>query len=282
MTPGLLALLACSGSSVKTDYILAEKLWQQGSYAPAARQFEQIFNRDQKGKWGHQALYRSAMTQFLFLKQYSEALRLFNKYLEVAPNGPAARDAQLQIGEIYFNKIGQYENAIQHYRKWIKDNPSAPESPEFLFRIGRAQYFLWSFDEAIKTFEEFLAKSPRHALAPEVAYQIGMVRLSLAAQTKSSAPTDADDDSSETYDPAAQHRLAVKAFETVESLYPGSSAAQEAALGIVTSLEERGLWEEALQKLTQMGGKYPIPQILKIHSHRIHERMAKRATTTRR
>jgi TolA-binding protein len=279
----LLALPSCGGSNVKTDYILAEKLWQQGSYEPAARQFERIFLKDKKGKLGQQALYRSAMTQFLFLKHYPEALRLFTKYLETVPTGPAARDAQLQIGDIYFNKTGQYENAIQHYRKWIKDHPTDPETSEFLYRIGRSQFFLWRFEESIQSFEAVLKQSPSHALAAEAAYQIGMAQLSLAAQSRVLSPSaETGDEATEVIDSSARHQLAVKAFEMVERQYPGSPAAQEAALGVVTSLEERGLWEDAIKKLGEMGGKYPIPQILKIRAHRIQERIAKRTTSSRR
>ncbi len=283
LAAALLVLPSCGGSTVKTDYILAEKLWEEGSYQPAARQFERIFLKDQKGKLGQQALYRAAMTQYLFLKEYSEALRLFTKYLEVAPTGPAARDAQLQIGEIYFNKITQYENAISHYRKWLKDNPAAPENPEFLYRIGRAQFFLWQFEDSIRTFESILAQSSAHPVASEAAYQIGMAHLSLAAQSSLSArPGDDEETDTESIDSSERHRLAVKTFESVEKQYPGSKAAQQAALGIVTSLEERGLWEDALKKLGEMGGKYPIPQILKIRTHRIQERLSKRATSSRR
>ncbi len=284
LAAALLVLPSCGGSSIKTDYILAEKLWEEGSYQPAARQFERIFLKDQKGKLGQQALYRAATTQFLFLREYPEALRLFTKYLEVAPTGPAARDAQLQIGEIYFNKTAQYENAIAHYRKWLKDNPSAPENLEFHYRIGRAQFFLWQFEDSIRSFESVLAQSATHpATASEAAYQIGMAHLSLAAQSPLSTRSGTEEEGvAESMDSSEWHRLAVKAFETVEKQYPGSKAAQQAALGIVTSLEERGLWEDALKRLNEMGERYPIPQILKIRTHRIQERMSKRTTSTRR
>jgi TolA-binding protein len=282
LATALLVLPSCGGSGVKTDYILAEKLWQQGSYEPAARQFERIFLKDQKGKLGQQALFRSAMTQHLFLKQYPEALRLFTKYLEAVPAGPTARDAQFQIGDIYFNKTGQYENAIQHYRNWIKDHPTDPENLEFIYRIGRSQFFLWQFEESIKSFDAVLTQSPRHALASEAAYQIGMAHLSLAAQSRAtSSAVDDEQEPAEVLDSSARHQLAVKAFERVEKQFPGSPAAQQAALGIVTSLEERGLWEEALKKLREMNGKYPIPQILTIRAHRIQERIAKRTTCSR-
>jgi len=201
----------------------------------------------------------------------------------VAPGGAAAGDAQRQIGEIYFNKTNQYEMAIRHYRKWLKDNPGAPETAEFLYRIGRSQFFLFQFEEAIKTFESVLATAAVSAQAAESAYQIGMAHLSLAAKSRSTAgEDDGEDDGEARIDSRGRYRLAVKAFEDAERRYPASTAAQQAALGVVTAYEEQGLWEDAVNKLQEMHGKYPIPQILKIRMHRIQERLAKRTAAPKR
>ncbi len=123
------ALTACGGSGAKSEYILAEKLWEEKSYAAAAAQFERAFQKDQKGTLGKQALYRAATTQYLFTQKHAAALALFRRYLEADPAGQAARDAEIQIGEILFSKLSQYDAAIQHYRKWLREHPGDPLNP---------------------------------------------------------------------------------------------------------------------------------------------------------
>ena len=277
----LLFLVGCTGSGVKTDYILAERLWEEKSYLPAARQFERVFQRDQEGRLGQQALYRAATTRLLFLKDYDQALKLFTKYLEVAPQGPAARDARLEIGEIYFSRTNQYDEAIRHYSEWLADNPTATEAPGIQLRIGRAQFFLWRFTDAIRTFEALIARAPRGPLAAEAAYQIGVWQLSLASHPESASPGDEQEERAAP-DSLARHRLAIQAFERVEREFPGTPAAQEAGLGIAASLEERGLWEEALQKIEELGRTRPESPILKIRKKRIQDRLARRMAGPRR
>ena len=283
-TATIIMLLAsgCGGSGIKTEYVLAETLWQQGNYEASARQFERVYQKDPKGNLGHQALFRAAMTHYLFLRKFPQAVELFTKYIEVAPEGSGVNDARMQVGEIYFNKMSQYENAIQHYRKLLKDSPKSADSPEFLFRIGRSQFFLWRFEEAIQTFQALISAAPQSHQAAEASYQIGAAHLSIAAQPKSSVSEDDEEGDEPRVDLKARYRLAIQAFENTEARYPKTHAAQEAALGVVTAFEEQGLWEDALNKLKSMGAEYPIPQVIKIRSHRIQERLAKRAQTPRR
>ncbi|MBU6375337.1 MAG: tetratricopeptide repeat protein [Bdellovibrionales bacterium] len=279
-----LMLAGCGGSNLKTEYVLAETLWQQGSYEAAVRQFERVYQKDPKGKLGQQSLFRSAMTHYLFLRKFPEAIELFNKYLEIVPEGPTAAEARLTIGEIYFSKMAQYEKAIDHYRKLLKRDPNGGDLAEFLFRIARSQFFLWQFEESIKTFEKVIAVAPASAQAASAAYQIGVAHLSLAAQPKSTASHEGAEDEADTESPLdsrAHYRLAIQAFENTETKYPRTRAAQEAALGVVSALEEQGLWEEALNRLKSIDQKYPVPQVVQIRSHRIQERLAKRRLAPR-
>ena len=196
----LIVLLGgCGGSGAKSEYILAEKLWEERSYAAAAAQFERAFQKDQKGTLGKQALYRAATTQYLFTQKHAAALALFRRYLEVDPEGPAARDAEVQIGEILYSKLSQYDAAIQHYRKWLREHPGDPLNPEFLFRIGRAQFYLWQFEDAIQTFESVTLQSTDEKWVSEALFQAGMCQLALAGQSqeRSSAAEPAAEPASE-------------------------------------------------------------------------------------
>lgn len=280
---GVLILSGCGGSGVKTDYILAEKLWDDRNYASSAKQFERVFQKDQKGRLGQQALYRAATTSLLFLKDPTRALKLFRRYLEVAPRGPGARDAQLQIGEIYFSSTFQYDAAIQHYKAWVREHPSDPESPRILLRIGRAHYFLGQFYEALEAFQALSQRSPGVELLSEARYQLGISHLALAvaggATTQEGRVEGSDAESFSAQDHYHRARLHL---EQVERDHRNSEAAQRAAMALVTYFEEQGLWEDALAKLKTLSGRYPAPEVLRIREQRIRERLGRRNSIDRR
>ncbi|MGZ6334247.1 MAG: tetratricopeptide repeat protein, partial [Bdellovibrionota bacterium] len=112
-----LGLTACSVDSAKNHYVLAEKLWSDRKYQASVSEFEKVTAKDPHGKLGLQALYRAAVTQSLFLSQFSDAIRKFKSYAESSHDGPSVWDAEIQVGEIYFNKTEQYDQAVQHYQR---------------------------------------------------------------------------------------------------------------------------------------------------------------------
>lgn len=273
---GMLALVAgCGSSGAKGEYILAEKLWEERSYAAAAAQFERAFAKDQKGELGRQALYRAATTQHIFNHRYPEALVLYRKYLEIEPKGLASRDAEIQVGEILFGKTRQFEQAIQHYRRWIRERPGDPLNEAYLFRIGRAQLELWQFEDAIQTFGQLVEGGASGTWAPESLYQIGMSHLALADQGQDLGSTDEGAGKPGGGGRKDEYRLAMAAFDRVVEKYPATKAAQEARLGQATVNEELGLWAEALAVLAPLEATYPLPQVVKIRTTRIKERLAR-------
>ena len=272
-----LLLASCGGSGAKSEYILAEKLWEEKSYAAAAAQFERAFQKDQKGTLGKQALYRAATTQYLFTQKHAAALALFRRYLEVDPGGQAARDAEIQIGEILFSKLSQYDAAIQHYRRWLREHPGDPLNPEFLFRIGRAQFYLWQFEDAIQTFESVTLQSTDERWVSEALYQAGMCHLALAGQSqeRSAAGEPGEEDAPAAVGKKERYKRAMGFFEQSASRFPKSKAAQEAKLGLATAHEELGQWPEALEVLQSIAGTYPSPQVVQIRMIRIRERLSR-------
>src|SRR5690348_3735256 len=92
--------LGCSVDSAKNHYVLGEKLWGDRKYSAAVSEFEKVIAKDPRGKLGMQATYRAAMTQYLFLNEYGNAVRKFRNYAEISTDPASVWDSQLQIGEI--------------------------------------------------------------------------------------------------------------------------------------------------------------------------------------
>ena len=92
-------------NSAKKHYILAEKLWANGKYQAAVNEFDKVIKKDPKGKLGLQALFRSAMTQTVFLSRHMEAMEKFKTYSDLSGDTEVSWSAQRQIGEILSEKL---------------------------------------------------------------------------------------------------------------------------------------------------------------------------------
>lgn len=242
--------------------MLAEKLWTDQKYAAAVSEFEKVATRDPKSKLGLQALYRAAMTQWLFLSQYADAIRKFKTYIQDNPDAQSVWAAEIQVGEILFSKLEQYDQAIVHYRMMLKKKPQATEAPELLYRIGRSYFFLLQFNEATHVYRELIQKFPQSFWAEKASFEIGATYFTQAEQHSNSRRGGGED-----------YQVAVSAFREFIRKYPKSSLVPEAAFGIASCLEELDDLKSAFEAYSALKETYPDPHVIEIKLARIRERL---------
>jgi len=264
-----LVAAGCSVDSAKGRYILAEKLWTDGKYAAAVSEFEKVVIKDPAGHLGLQALFRAAMTQSLYLSQHGEAVRKFRTFVEASEDSPAAWEAQKQIGEILYAKTEQYDQAIQHYRNLLKAKPGTPEASEFLFRIGKSQFFLWQFDGSIATYREIIKKHPKSPWAEKAAYEIGVTYFTRGERNPggTSGPSTG----------VEAYQDAMEAFERFMKRYPQSILIPDAKFGIASCLEEMDQLDAAYHAFEDLRSTYPSPNVIEVKLVRIRERKDQRS-----
>ncbi len=257
---------ACSVDSPKSRYILAEKLWTDGNYPAAVTEFERVIAKDPNGSLGLQALFRAAMTQTIYLSQHADAVEKFKRYIDRAEEVESVWEAQKQIGEILFSKTEQYDAAIRHYRNLLKLRPDAPEAPEFLMRIGRANFFLYQFDAAKQSFQELIRDFPKDELVERATLEIGNTVFSKgglsAVKTTQGVET---------------YQEAMDAFQEFLKKFPKSRFRAEAEFGVASCLEEMDQLDEAYHAYEALRGRYPSPNVVEIKLVRIRERKEQRS-----
>lgn len=249
------ALLGCSVDSARNHYLLGEKLWTDQQYAAAVSEFEKVIAKDQSGKLGLQAMFRAATTQYLFLSQYGDAVKKFQIFIQFSQDAALIWESQLQIGEILFLKTEQYDQAIQHYRTLLEQNPTAKEAPEFLFRIGKSQFFLFQFDQAIQTYRQLIEKHIVGPFVEKAMYEIGNTYLAQG---------------NDSYDAAKN------AFKKFIVIYPKSVLVSDAKFGIASCMEELDQLDEAYEGFAALKGNYPSPDLIEMKIKRIRQRIAQR------
>ena len=262
--------IGCSIEGPKKSYILAEKLWGEGKYAEAVSEFDKVVQKDPKGKLGIQALYRSAMTQTLFLNQHEESIKKLQTYIMISSENETVWSAKLQIGRILFDRLEKHEQAIEYYRSLIKEKPDAEEVPEILFLIGKALFQLWKFDEAIKQYQEVLSLYADTEWAEKALFEIGETHFISAKEDEEKISHNKKKKEKNSFEKATE------AYESFIKQYPKSHLVPQARFGIAMCLEEQDRLDEALLKYEELLPVYPHAQVIQIKMIRINQRIDKK------
>ncbi|HLE00780.1 MAG TPA: tetratricopeptide repeat protein [Bdellovibrionota bacterium] len=256
----------CSVNNAKKSYVLAEKLWNDGKYAASVAEFDKIFSKDPQGPLGQQALFRAATTQAFFLSQYGEAVRKLKIYVEQNRDKPTAWSVQQLIGELLFSKLEQYDLASLHYQQLVKENPKAAEVPEFLFRIGKSEFYAAQFDEAIKSYRALIKAHPSSPWSEKAAYEIGVTYFTRGEQHPGGSGPGME-----------AYQEAIDSYQGFLNKFPKSELVPQAQFGIASCLEELDQLDAAYHSYEALKSTYPSPKVIEIKLARIRERKNQRS-----
>jgi TolA-binding protein len=259
----LLTETACTVGSIKNHYLLAESLWMKGKFEAAVVEFEKAAQKGPQSKVGLQALLRAATTQMFYLSQYREALKNLKLFIERSEDASEVWKAKKQIGELLFSKLEHYGAAIEHYRFLLTQKPTEAEAAGFLYRIGRAQFFLWKFEQAIQTFEQVVLLYPGSSWAEKAQFDRAETLFTQAGQTTKEGVV------IKKGEPYAE---AMRAYEAFLKSKPKSALVPQAEFGVASCLEEMDQVEAAYQKYLLLLKNYPSPRVIQIKLGRIAER----------
>ncbi len=240
---------------------MAEKLWQEGKYQAAVSEYERVMQKEQGSELGVQAAYRAAMTEMLFLEDYTSALKKLTRVIEFSKESPLAHEAQKQIGEILFSKLEQFEQAIAQYQKLLQLYPDDAGRAEYWFRIGKSYYFLTRFEQAISTYEALRKNFPQSEWAERALFEMGISSQTLGNQRQSQGGK-----ANEAF------KEALVKFESLAKEYPEHALAPQARFEIAACLEELDQLDAAQQAYETLRESYPNPQAIDAKLRRIKDR----------
>lgn len=119
-------------------------------------------------------------------RQFNEARRVFEAFLNRYPNDARAAKAQINIGESYFQEA-KYANALVAFRKVIDVFPKSEEVETALFKSGQAFFMIKRCTEARTFFQELLRLYPKTRLKSDANEQIK--EIGRLAKNKASCET---------------------------------------------------------------------------------------------
>lgn len=253
---------ACTSQNPRDRFLLAERLWQEKNYSAAVAEYEKVTQKDPSSDLGIKAALRAAMTQTLFLNENLGALKKLNRIIEANRESPLAHEAYKQVGEILFLRLEQYEQAIQHYERMIELYPDDPSKDEYTYRIGKAQFHLFRFEEAIRTFRVVVDKYRGSEWAKRARFEIAVSEQTKGHQLQQKEARLAND----------AFRDAVKEFSIFVQTYAKDPLALEAKFEIGNCYEEMDQIDAAYNAFEEIRNLYPNRTVVELKLRRIAER----------
>ncbi|MFQ5825481.1 MAG: outer membrane protein assembly factor BamD [bacterium] len=106
-------------------------------------------------------------------ENFEEAIKTYEKQLELYPNGKIADEAQQKIAFIYYNNFHDFNKAIEAHQRLIKKYPDSKYVSQARFMIGYIYANdLKDYDKARIAYNEFLTHHPESELVASVKWEL--------------------------------------------------------------------------------------------------------------
>jgi TolA-binding protein len=187
-----------------------------------------------------QLLYFTTLT-YAVQGNVAKAVEKYEAFQAAHKGDPIAENLDLVLGGMFLTPGKEYTNpekAIELLQRGLETYPAGRYTSELLMQKSMAEVQIGKFDEALKSFQDFLAKNPAKELAVVAEYGIGIVHMKT--------------------DKTAE---ALKAFTEVRDKYPGTDQAEDAAF-YVGQLQLATDVKIAMTELKSFIEKFPDSRML--------------------
>ncbi len=122
-------------------------------------------------------IYNSSGTPDIKTAMY--AVQNYEYFAHDYPEDPLAGQYLMKAGEIYENVIHDRERAIRRYQSAFLHESEFETKPMALFRSANLYSELGDTSKAIKSFEMFIEKYPKHDFADDAEQMIKITRIGM-------------------------------------------------------------------------------------------------------
>jgi len=251
-----LSILSCSQDPVESQFHRGESLFEKGDFASAVEVYRKISTYNPDSSWAPEALYQSGLVNYLYLKEYEEAVDDFAHLIYYYPKNKNAFDAQVKIVEIYVNKFDDPMQAIIELRKLIEKYPNRDGMDQYQYMLAQCYYELRDFDQVRLEYLILLDSYPNSDLVPEVYYNIASTYF---------------------IEGGGKLEKAIEYYQRVIDEFPKSEYVHESRFYIAAATEEAGDLDEAKRLYEELLPIYPNPRVVELRIEGIEEIQAKMA-----
>ena len=201
------------------------------------------------------ALRFAGDVSYLELGDYTGAISYYRRIVALSPGGQEAREARIQIGDIYRERFRDPLAAIAQYADVAASG--APEAPRYQLEVARAYLALDNWSQARTEARILRERWPDHALADEAQL--------LAAQAWSLEKRDDE---------------ALSAFQALIDRKPGPELVARALEGQALIHAQAGRFDRALELYALALPIHPNPDAVRTNIEAVTDRRARSRPAT--
>ena len=126
-----------------------------------------------------EALYQSGMSRFL-AGDYENSVTFLEQLVKVFGAEPELRtqiDLAMYARACALFNLGRSADAIKAFEEYVAKYPESKYADEALFRIGSAQQQLEEYEAAVAGYQKLRSTFPRSAYSEDAMFQVGICRL---------------------------------------------------------------------------------------------------------
>lgn len=146
---------------LKSHYLMARKLLDDGATEQAAEAFIDIEERFPQSEYGDVVLFNAAEA-FEKLNRLPKACWTYLRLADAYPNSALAPEALFNAATA-FESHGNYNRAAQAYERLVADYPEAEKSKDALFNVGLCYEKLGKLDKMARAHERYSERYPGEA-----------------------------------------------------------------------------------------------------------------------
>jgi tetratricopeptide (TPR) repeat protein len=170
----LVALLAGCHSSSRQLLDQADASWRKGRYLDAIQAYEDLYNRERRGKYAAGALLKMGNIYYLNLRQVKRAIEVYDRLTREFPDGQETLEARRQLAAIYVNEVIDLDQAIAQYDRLLEAK-NLDGRPEVLFQRADAYFKKEEYDRALRELRSLEDSGVSGHLADQVSLKIGNI-----------------------------------------------------------------------------------------------------------
>jgi len=254
----LLALLLAAGCSGRADekaISQARELLSAGKTLEASQAFEDFIRRHPESDHLPEALFGLAQATRLGQGEVKEALRIYQRLVDLFPNHRLAPSALEKMVEIYCGPMADWPAAVQTLSRLERDyETSTGQGDYYQERIAFAYFMMEDYEKSRQAYQELLERYPESGFKERAL--IGLA---------------------DTYYVQDNLAQAIVAYQDALKSCPQGQLHERVRFRVANCLEEEGRLKEARQIYRELLKTYDNPEAVKIRLSGVENRLKKGA-----
>jgi len=251
----LLLVAGCSGRADEKALSQARELLSAGRPLEAGQAFEDFIRRHPDSDRLPEALFGLAQATRLGQGEVKEALRIYQRLVDLFPQHRLAPAALEKMVEIYCGKMADWPAAVQALSRLERDYESSTGQGDYYQeRIAFAYFMMEDYDQSRRAYQELLERYPDSGFKERA-----MVGLA------------------DTYYVQNNLTQAIAAYQDALKSCPQGQLRERVRFRVANCLEEEGRLKEARQIYRELLKTYDNPEAVRIRLSGVESRLRKGA-----